>query len=124
MIKITELIKKWSVNFLVMDESTHLFLDSKSGAGKYDGTALCYLSTTARGAGQELELLCCVELLSVGLYIPKKKDDKLCVTGSPQAALFGFCSSRGPERPITRAPIGAVIRMDSTATVSTSMPYF
>lgn len=62
--------------------------------------------------------------LNVVFYLPRKKADKLCLTGSPQAEFFGLCNMRGPESPITRAPTGAVRRMESTATVSTSMPYF
>lgn len=57
-------------------------------------------------------------------YIPKKKDDKVGFTRSPQAELFGFWRRRGPVSPMIRAPTGAVRRMDRTATVSTSMPYF
>lgn len=46
------------------------------------------------------------------------------LTRSPQAEFFGFWSRRGPASPMKRAPTGAVRRMASTATVSTSMPYF
>lgn len=63
-------------------------------------------------------------MLNVGLYLPKKKADKLGLTRSPQAEFLGLCNRRGPESPIIRAPTGAVRRIDSTATVSTSMPYF
>lgn len=65
-----------------------------------------------------------VDLMNVGLYLPKKKADTLGLTRSPQAEFFGFCSRRGPVSPMIRAPTGAVSRMPSTATVSTSMPYF
>lgn len=57
-------------------------------------------------------------------YLPKKKADKFGLTRSPQDEFFGFCNRHGPHRPIIRAPTGAVRRMESTATVSTSMPYF
>lgn len=63
------------------------------------------------------------ELFKVGFYLPKKKADKVGLTRSPQAD-FGFWSRRGPASPMIRAPTGAVRRMASTATVSTSMPYF
>ena len=42
---------------------------------------------------------------------------------SPHSGFCGLCSKRGPHRPMSRAPIGAVKRMDSTATVSTFIPY-
>lgn len=57
-------------------------------------------------------------------YLPNKKVDKLGLTRSPRTEFLGFCSKRGPESPIIRAPTGAVKRMASTATLSTFMPYF
>lgn len=65
-----------------------------------------------------------LEPLNIRLYVPKKNVDKLGLTRSPLVEVFGFCSRRGPQSPIMRAPIGAVRTMASTATVSTSMPYF
>lgn len=58
------------------------------------------------------------------LYMPNKTADKVGLTRSPLTELFGLWRSRGPASPMMSAPTGAVRRMASTATVSTSMPYF
>ena len=50
--------------------------------------------------------------------------ESMHVCSSPQEEFLGFWSSSGPLRPMIRAPMGAVRRIESTATVSTSMPYF
>lgn len=78
------------------------------------GRGLSRLTATRRGlSGPESEL-----------YLPKRKADKVGLTRSPLAELFGFWRRRGPASPMMSAPTGAVRRMASTATVSTSMPYF
>lgn len=81
------------------------------------------LLTLLKGEGWQ-ECWAEFELLNAELYLPKKKADKVGLTRSPQAEFFGFWSRRGPVSPMIRAPTGAVRRMASTATVSTSMPYF
>lgn len=80
---------------------------------------LCLLNRRVRAEGP----YCCRWLSYEGSQASASSPTS-APSSSSLLVVWAFCKSLGPAKPITRAPIGAVIKIAKKATVSTSIPYF